>query len=92
MGVVRRNTADIIDGRSIRQIFGYNIGGIFGEDIGIIIGFSRIWEEGRARLAGMERDRRAQWEDGGFTLPLRGHVYSYNNTGIYMVRGKGEMG
>ena len=38
MGIGRRNTADIIDGRLIRQIFGYNIGDI--------VGFSRVWEEG----------------------------------------------
>ena len=46
MGKVRQNTADIIDWRSIRKIFGYNIGGVVGEDIGFIVGFSRVWEEG----------------------------------------------
>ena len=59
MGIVRRNTAVIIDGRSIRQIFGYNIG--------FIVRFIWVWEEGRTRLAGIKRDRRAKWEDGGFT-------------------------
>ena len=67
MGIVIRNTAVIIDGRSIRQIFGYNNGGIVGEEIGFIVGFSRVWEEGQTRLAGTERDQRAKWEDGGFT-------------------------
>ena len=48
----------IIDGRSIRQIFGYNIGGVVGEEVRDIVGFIRVWEEGWERLAGMERDRR----------------------------------
>ena len=59
MGIVRWNTAVIIDGRSIRQIFGEEIGGI--------VGFGRVWKEGRSRLAGTDRDRWVQWEDGGFT-------------------------
>ena len=67
MGIVIRNTAVIIDGRSIRKIFGYNIGGVVGEEVGDIVGFSRVWEEGWERLAGTERNRREQWLDGGFT-------------------------
>ena len=48
----------IIDGRSIRQIFGEEIGGI--------MRFGRVWKEVHTRLEGTERDRRAQWEDRGF--------------------------
>ena len=58
MGIARRNTAVIIDLHSIRQIFGEEIGGI--------VGFGRVWKEVHTRLAGTERDQRAQWEDSGF--------------------------
>ena len=58
MGIVRCNTAVIIDGNSTRQIFGEEIGGI--------MGFGRVWKDVHTRLAGTERDRRAQWEDSGF--------------------------
>ena len=48
----------IVDGSLIRQIGG--------EDIGCIVGFGRVWKEVHTRLAGTERDQRAQWEDSGF--------------------------
>ena len=67
MGIVRRNTAVIIDGRLIREIFGDNIGGVVEEEIGDIMGFIWVWKEVWEGLEGAEGDWQPQWEDGGFT-------------------------
>ena len=56
MGIVRRNTAVIIDGRLIREIFGDNIGGVFEEEIGDIMGFIWVWKEVWEGLEGAEGD------------------------------------
>ena len=59
MGIVIRNTAVIIDGCTIRKIFG--------EDIRGITGFGQVFKEVWAGMVREERYRQVQWEDGRFT-------------------------
>ena len=59
MGIFRQNTAVIIDGRTIRKIFGGEIGGI--------TEFGQVWKEVWAGMVSEERDRQVRWEDGRFT-------------------------
>ena len=59
MGIVRQNTAVIIDGSTIRKIFGEEIGGI--TEFGWVC--KEVWEG----MISEERDRQVRWEDGRFT-------------------------